>query len=325
MSRHVPADRTCAAGISQGIMRMRPFGTTGTQVSELGFGCASFWGRTMFPEAQAIALVHQALELGITFFDTAGSYGGGVAETRLGLALRGRDTAGLLVATKAGAEKVDGKLVRDYSPDHVEQSLERSRRRLGLDTIPLFQLHGPTVADMTEALFERLETLRARGRFRWLGLNSFDHEPLDWAIASGRFDAAMLDYNVLRPARHGLIDAAAERGMALVAGMPLAMGHIDRQVLKLGRLSDLWYLARGLAYPRHRADVLAGMRYGFLRHVEGWTAAQAALGYVLDNPGVSVAVIGTTRPEHLQELAAVPGRSLPPEVLARIAETQHRH
>jgi aryl-alcohol dehydrogenase-like predicted oxidoreductase len=306
-------------------MRMRPFGTTGTQVSELGFGCASFWARTMFPDAQAIALVHQALELGITFFDTAGSYGGGVAETRLGLALKGRDTSGLLVATKAGPEQVNGKWVRNYSPDHVEASLERSRRRLGFDTIPLFQLHGPQVEDMTEPLFERLEQLRARGWFRWLGLNSFDHEPLEWAIVSGRFDSAMLDYNVLRPRRQGLIDAAATKGMALVAGMPLAMGHIDRQVLKLRRLSDFWYLARGLAYPNHRAGVLAGLRYGFLRKVEGWTAAQAALGWVLDNPGVSVAVIGTTRPEHLAELAAVPGRNLPAHVLERIAETQHRH
>jgi aryl-alcohol dehydrogenase-like predicted oxidoreductase len=279
----------------------------------------------MFPEAQAVALVHQALELGITFFDTAASYGGGLAETRLGLALKGRDTSGLLIATKAGPEKVGGRLVRDYSPDHVEASLERSRRRLGLETIPLFQLHGPEIAEMTEPLFERLEVLRARGWFRWLGLNSFDHAPLDWAIASGRFDSVMLDYNVLRPGRTGLIDAAAARGMAVVAGMPLAMGHIDRQVLKLGRTSDLWYLARGLAYPRHRADIVAGLRYGFLRRIEGWSAAQAALAYVLENAKVSVAVVGTTRPEHLSELAAVPGRRLPADVLERIARVQHRH
>jgi aryl-alcohol dehydrogenase-like predicted oxidoreductase len=306
-------------------MRMRPFGRTGAVVSELGFGCAGFWGRSVFPESQAIALVHQALELGITFFDTGGSYGGGVAETRLGLALRTRDTGRLLVATKAGPEKVRGRVVRDFSPDAIEASLKRSRERLGLDTIPLFQLHGPEIVEMTEALFERLEQLRSRGWFRWLGLNSFDHAPLDWAIASGRFDSVMLDYNLLRPERAGLIDAAAGRGMATIAGMPLAMGHIDRQAFKLRHMSDLWYLARGLAYPRHRADMLAGLRYGFLREVEGFSPAQAALGWVLARPEVSVAVIGTTRPEHLAELAAVPGRPLPETAMARIAATQHRH
>lgn len=306
-------------------MRTRAFGTTGATVSELGFGCASFWGRAMFPEAQAVALVHQALELGITFFDTGGSYGGGVAETRLGRALRGRDTSGLLVATKAGPEKIGGKLVRDYSPDAIEASLARSRERLGLETVPLFQLHGPEIADMTEALFERLWQLRARGWFRWLGLNSFDHEPLAWAIASGRFDSVMLDYNVLRPDRATLIGAAAGQGMAAIAGMPLAMGHVDRQAFKLRSVSDLWYLARGLAYPRHRADLLAGLNYGFLRQVEGFSPAQAALAWVLANPQVGVAVVGTTRPEHLSELAAVPGRHLPEPVMARIAETQHRH
>jgi aryl-alcohol dehydrogenase-like predicted oxidoreductase len=306
-------------------MRMRPLGRTGAVVSELGFGCASFWGRAMFPEARAIGLVHQAIELGITFFDTGGSYGGGVAETRLGLALRGRDTDNLLIATKAGPEKVNGRVVRDYSPDAIEASLARSRQRLGLDTIPLFQLHGPEIADMTDALFERLWQLRARGWFRWLGLNSFDHEPLQWAIDSGRFDSVMLDYNVLRPGRAELIAAAAQRGMGTIAGMPLAMGHIDRQAFKLRRMADLWYLARGLAYPRHRADLVAGMRYGFLRQIEGWSPAQAALAWVLANPEVSVAVVGTTRPEHLAELATVPGRTLPEPVMARIAEAQHRH
>jgi aryl-alcohol dehydrogenase-like predicted oxidoreductase len=305
-------------------MQTRPLGRTGAVVSELGFGCASFWGRAIFPEDHAIALVHQALELGVTFFDTGGSYGGGVAETRLGLALRGRDTNNLLVATKAGPEKIDGRLVRDYSPDAIEASLARSRERLGLETIPLFQLHGPQVADMTDALFERLWQLRARGWYRWLGLNSFDHEPLDWAIRSGRFDSVMLDYNLLRRDRATLIEAAAGRSMATIAGMPLAMGHIDRQAFKLRRMSDLWYLARGLAYPRHRADMIAGLRYGFLREIEGFSPAQAALSWVLANPEVSVAVVGTTRPDHLAELATVPGRRLPEAVMARIAETQHR-
>jgi aryl-alcohol dehydrogenase-like predicted oxidoreductase len=305
-------------------MLTRALGTTGAQVSELGFGCASYWGRAMFPEAQAIGLVHQALELGVTFFDTGGSYGGGVAETRLGLALRGRDTSGLVIATKAGPKKVDGRLVRDYSPDAIEASLKRSRERLGLETIPLFQLHGPEIADMTDALFERLWQLRARGWYRWLGLNSFDHAPLQWAIDSGRFDTVMLDYNVLRSDRAALIASAAGRGMAPIAGMPLAMGHIDRQAFKLRRMSDLWYLARGLAYPRHRADMVAGLRYGFLREIEGFTPAQAALAWVLANPEVSVAVVGTTRPEHLAELSTVPGRQLPEAVMAHIAETQHR-
>lgn len=268
--------------------------------------------------------MHQAIELGITFFDTAGSYGGGVAETRLGLALSGRDTSGLIDATKAGPERVDGKWRRDYSPDAIEQSLARSRTRLGLDTIPLLQLHGPTISEMTEELFDRLDALRERGWFRWLGLNSFEPEVLEWAIGTGRFACAMLDYNVLRPHREPLIALAAASGVGPIAGMPLAMGHIDRQLLKLRRTADVWYLARGLAYPRHRADVVAGMRMGFMRRIEGWTTSQAALAYVLANPEVSVAVVGTTRPEHLDDLAAVPGHELPAAVMQQIADVQRR-
>lgn len=303
-------------------MQTRPFGRTGVQVSEVGFGCASWWGRPAFDERAAIRLVHQALEGGVSVFDTGASYSQGEAEARLGRALAGRDTSGLMVATKAGTDFRDGRIVRDFSPDGVEASIARSRERLGLATIPLLQLHGPAQAEIGPPLLERLEQLRARGWFRWLGLNSFDAGVLTWAAEMPAFDALMLDYNVLRPERATLIARAAANGKAVLAGMPLAMGHAGLQVLKLRAPRDLWYAARGLA--RHGREVREGAAFGFLRRLPGWSAAQASLAWVLANGQVDCAVAGTTRPLHLAELLEVPGRRLPDAALAEIEAAQSR-
>lgn len=303
-------------------MQTRPFGRTGAQVSEVGFGCASWWGRADFSERTAVGLVHQALEGGVTFFDTGASYSKGEAEARLGRALAGRDLDGIIVATKAGTDFREGRIVRDFSPDGIEARIARSRERLGLETIPLLQLHGPALAEIGAPLMERLEDLRARGWFRWLGLNSFDASVLAWAADAPAFEAVMLDYNVLRPERAALVARAAANGKAVLAGMPLAMGHAGLQVLKLRAPRDLWYAARGLV--RHRREVREGARFGFLRRVPDWSAAQAALGWVLADRRVACAVAGTTRQRHLAELLAVSGRRLPEPVMEEISAAQSR-
>jgi aryl-alcohol dehydrogenase-like predicted oxidoreductase len=98
------------------------------------------------------------------------------------------------------------------------------------------------------------------------------------------------------------------------------MGHTGGQVAKLRAPRDLWYAARGLA--RHRADVEAGLGFGFLNRAPDMTGAQAALAYVLANPHVACAVTGTTRVGHLEENLAASGMSLPPGVMAAIRSKQ---
>jgi aryl-alcohol dehydrogenase-like predicted oxidoreductase len=96
------------------------------------------------------------------------------------------------------------------------------------------------------------------------------------------------------------------------------MGHTGLQVARLRGVQDFWYAARGLA--RHRAEVAKGARFGFLSRVEGMTGAQAALAYVLANPDVACAVVGTTRLGHLKENLAASGLALPADIVARIRQ-----
>jgi aryl-alcohol dehydrogenase-like predicted oxidoreductase len=302
-------------------MLYRPLGRTGLSVSEIGFGAASWWGKPQFSEAAALGLVHAALDGGVTFFDTGASYSGGHAEPRLGRALKGRDASSLVVASKAGTFAAGGRIGRDFSPAAVVASAERSLRNLGLDVLPLLQLHGPDIAELTDDLRAALADLKARGLVRAIGVNSFDPAVIAHVIGLPDFDVVMVDYNVLRPEREPLIDRAAAAGKGVLAGMALAMGHTGGQIARLRAPRDLWYAARGLV--RHRREVAAGARFGFLNRLPEITGPQAALGYVLANAGVSCAVIGTTRPAHLVENLAASGMTLPAAAMDRIRSVQN--
>ena len=301
-------------------MLYRPLGATGLTVSEIGFGCASWWGQGAFDEGAAIALVHAALDRGVTFFDTGASYSSGNAEPRLGRALRGRDLSALVIATKAGTAHNGRRIVRDMSPAAIEASVLRSLGNLGLERLPLLQLHGPAIIDLTDELLASLESLKVRGLIDALGVNSFDPAVIDHVAGLPQFDVVMVDYNVLRPERGPLIARAAAVGKGVLAGMPLAMGHTGGQVLKLRTPRDIWYALRAL--KNHRAEVLAGRRFGFLHQEPAITGAQAALAYVLANPNVACAVTGTTRMGHLLENLSASGMALPLALAARISQAQ---
>lgn len=301
-------------------MLYRPLGKTGLTVSEIGLGCASWWGQMSFDERQAIALVHAALARGVTFFDTGASYSNGNAEPRLGRALRGRDLSGLVIATKAGTRHDGRRIVRDMSPGAIEASVMQSLANLGLERLPLLQLHGPAIVDLTPQLLTTLERLKTRGLVQALGVNSFDPTVIDHVAGLPQFDVVMVDYNVLRPERGLLIARAAAAGKGVLAGMPLAMGHTGGEVLKLRAPRDIWYALRAL--KNHRAEVLAGRRFGFLHRQPDVSGAQAALAYVLANRDVACAVMGTTRMAHLLENLDASGRALAPELAAAIAEAQ---
>ncbi len=301
-------------------MLYRPLGRTGLTVSEIGLGCASYWGKPGFDERTAIRLVHEAIDHGVSFFDTGASYSEGHAEPRLGRALKGRDVSGLVIATKAGTRAAGGRVERDIGLAAVTASVERSLRNLGLDALPLLQLHGPAIEDLTAAFVDGLEALRRRGLVRAFGVNSFDAAVIEHVIGLEAFDTVMVDYNVLRPERGPLIARAQAAGKGVLAGMPLAMGHTGLQVLKLRGPQDFWYAARGLV--RHRREVAQGARFGFLGDTPGMTGAQAALAYVLANRNVACAVTGTTRLTHLAQNIAASGMTLPAATADRIRSAQ---
>jgi len=299
-------------------MLYRLLGRTGLPVSEIGLGCASFWGNRIFSETDAIRLVHAAAEHGVTFFDTSPSYSGGNAEPRLGQALAAlKNRNDLVVATKVGTRLGRwGGAYKDWSPNSVRSSVEESLRRLRLDVIPLLQLHGPQIADLTDGLLGTLERLKEEGKIRHLSVNSFDMPVIVHVMTLPNFAAVMIDYNILRPERAAIIRELAARRIGILAGHALAGGLYARRLYGNGGIRDLWYAAR--AWKNHRADLARSEHFRFLNEEKDWTATEIALAWVLANPDVSCAVFGTTRLPHLLSLLHTSGRTLSQSLLARI-------
>jgi len=295
----------------------RPLGDTGRSVSVLGLGCASYWARPGFPEKRARAVFEAALECRITLFDTGAAYSAGEAERRLGrmIAAAGARADDLLIATKAGTYADGaGRIVRDFSPDGVTAQVEHSLRRLGIDRIGLLQLHGPASGDLTDTLYAALERLRAAGKVDLIGVNA-GSEVL-WPLVGQRpFDVLMPFVSVVRPHNAELARRAAAAGQGVLAAEPLARMRFAPPLAHwVTRASGLWYLARLLSRPGTRAE---RRRHQCLRRAlaaPGWSRAGLALAWVLARPGVSAAVVGTTSPEHLYELARACGRPLPEPV-----------
>jgi aryl-alcohol dehydrogenase-like predicted oxidoreductase len=287
-------------------------------ISRVGLGCASAWGQSWFNESEAIAIVRRAIELGVTVFDTGPSYSNGNAEPRLAKALRGVDVDKLLISTKVGTHiGINGKSYHDLTPKAVLDSVEASRRKMNLDSVPLLYLHGPRKDELENRLLDTLQEMRERGWVRRLGVNSFDTGVLERLAEIPQFDVVMLDYNVLRSTREPLIARLSKYGKCIVAGAAVANHLYSPGFILPKSKADVWYLLR--AVKNYRGDLLRARKLRLT--VEGcdeWTPAQIALAFVLHNEQIATAMFSTTRLNHLEENIAAVDVDLPDTLVRKI-------
>ncbi|WP_376697034.1 aldo/keto reductase [Wenzhouxiangella sp. EGI_FJ10305] len=297
------------------LLPQRRLGASTRRISAIGFGCASYWAHPRFPEERARSVLERALTLGVNFYDTGASYAGGLAERRLGRLVRelGLDPHELLVATKIGTlMDAGGRRIRDFRPDSIADQLAASLDRLGMERVALLQLHGPRPEELTDELLSALERQRHLGRVALLGVNGSDAS-IARAIDSGIFDVVMPFLSVLRPQGRPLARVAAAADVGVVAAEPLGRMLFAPPLRKwLTSASGFWYLARALATgPR---TFTSGRQLRRALRAPGWSPAQLALNWVLEQPGIASAVVGSTNPEHLSELARVVERPMPERV-----------
>jgi aryl-alcohol dehydrogenase-like predicted oxidoreductase len=306
----------------QSAMLYRSLGNTGLRVSEIGFGCASYWGKKVFDEAAAIRLIHTAIDHGVTLFDTGASYSGGNAEPRLGRALAGlKNKHDLVIATKAGSYTDEqGKWREDFSPSVVRRTVEASLIRLGLDAIPLLQLHGPEIAHITDDLLDTLARLRDEGKVLHLSVNSFEANVIEHIMTLPLFGTVMIDYNILRPEREPVMARLAARKLGILAGMALGGSLHSKERFRIRGVQDVWYIAR--IWKNHRADLKRARNLRFIDDEPGLTGAEIALAWVLRKPEISCAMIGTTRMSHLLVNLQASGQTLGGDLLENIRKAQ---
>jgi len=296
-------------------------GRTGLRVSVMGLGCGgkSRLGRRRGrSEQESVAIVRRALELGVNLFDTAESYG---TEEIVGKALRGEPRETVIVSTKKSSTQ-GGRLIRAAE---IAPALEESLRRLDMDHVDVYHLHGLAARHYHQAATElvpELLRLRDQGKLRFLGVteafaSDCGHAMLQQAVRDDCWDVIMVGFNILN-------QSARERVFAVTRAK--AIGSMVMFALRRA-LSDPRYLRRVLADLRSRKPVDARLlgedeALDFVIHDGGATSLQdAAYRFCRHEPGVDAVLSGTGSLEHLESNAASLSRPpLPAEDTARLRE-----
>ena len=294
-------------------MRYTTFGRTGLEVSQLSMGCNRLGDPGVDP-AQWPPIVQKALEMGVTFFDTSNSYNQGRSEEVLG-EVTSKFSTPTVIATKGGVPVETNDFPnRDFSAETIEAAVTDSLTRLRRDAIDLYMLHSPSVQQLeTQTWAKAIDRFKAEGKIRYFGISTHDHASGIWAINHGA-DFLQIEYDILDPsAENELLPLAIKHNIGIMIRTPLARGLLsgkfasgqaipeeqqwrrptgDRLQLRLERVDQLRFLVRG-----------------------GQTLAQAALRWLLAQPGVHCVIPGARTVEQLEDnIKAVDGDITPDEV-----------
>ena len=340
-------------------MRHRSLGRTGLFVSELCLGTMTFGGTDgmwakigELQQSDAERLVGQAVDAGINFIDTADVYAGGVSEQITGQALKNLKIPreNVVVATKVFGETGPGPNSRGLTRGHIVDGVKASLKRLQLDHIDLYQVHGFDPATPMEETLRALDQLVRHGHVRYIGVSNW----AAWQVAKAlgvserlglaRFESLQAYYTVAsRDLERELIPMLRSEGVGLMVWSPLAGGLLSG---KYGREQQAEAGSRRIAFdfpPVHKDrawDCIDAMRP--IAQAHGVSVAQVALGWLLHQPQVTSVIVGAKRPEQLadnigatavvlstQELASIDSASrLPVEypgwMLDRQGETRRK-
>ena len=311
-------------------MEKRALGAQGLVVSAVGLGCmgmSEFYGPG--DEAESIATIHRALELGVDFLDTADVYGPFTNEELVGKAIAGRRDE-VVLATKFGVvRRLDDPDYRSVSgrPDYVRRSCEDSLRRLGVAHVDLYYQHRVDLEVPIEETVGALSQLVCEGKVRHIGLSEASAETIRRAHAVHPLAAVQSEYSLWsRELEDAVLPTLRELGIGLVAYSPLGRGFLTGTIASL----------EGFAENDHRRKTPRFQDENLARNLEllqavrtvaadkGATPGQLALAWVLAQGPDVVPIPGTKRRAYLEENVAAAAMELSPSELARLQEAVPR-
>ncbi|MGI8962608.1 MAG: aldo/keto reductase [Bryobacteraceae bacterium] len=304
-------------------MEKRTLGHTGLQVSALGLGCmgmSEFYGP--HDEAESIAVIHKAIDLGVTFLDTADIYGIGHNEELVGRALRGRREQ-VVLATKFGNVRGhDGAFLGvNGKPEYVRSACEASLRRLGADVIDLYYQHRVDPNTPIEDTVGAMGALVREGKVRFLGLSEAGPQTIRRAQAVHPITALQTEYSLwTRDPEEEILPVIRELGVGFVAYSPLGRGFLTGQIKRVEDLAPGDWRRNS---PRFQGDnfqrnLQLVTEIASIAREKKCSPSQLALAWVLAQGGDIVPIPGTKRAHYLEENVAAIQVRLSPEDLARI-------
>lgn len=304
-------------------MKTRKLGRNGPEVSAIGLGCmgmSAFYGGS--DEAQSIEVIHRALDLGVTLFDTAEMYGPHTNEILVGKALKDRrDQA--FIATKFGINYNEdrSRLLVDGSPANVRRAVEGSLQRLGVDHIDLYYLHRVDPDTPIEETVGAMAELVAEGKVRFLGLSEAAPDTLRKAHAVHPITALQTEYSLWsREPEDELFATVRELGIGFVPYSPLGRGFLSGDIKSIDDLAADDFRRTNPRFVgenfQKNLDLVDAVKT--IAEDKGVTAAQLALAWVLAQGEDLVPIPGTRRVATLEQNAAAVDLVLTPDDLARI-------
>jgi aryl-alcohol dehydrogenase-like predicted oxidoreductase len=313
-------------------MEYRRLGNSGLQVSLAGLGCNNFGMR--IDAEQTRAVVHRALDEGITLFDTADIYGNrGQSEEMLGKALGNRRHE-VLIATKFGMPMGDGPYKSGGSRRYIMSACELSLKRLGTDYLDLYQIHQPDPLTSEEETLSALDTLVREGKARYIGNSNY----AGWQVANAAWVAkshgwtpyvsAQNQYNLLdRSIEKELVPACRQFGLGILPYFPLASGFLTG---KYRRGQEPEQGTRFAAMRRLADPMLTSANFEKLEHLgefaskRGHTLLELAVGWLATQPEISSVISGATTPDQVKQNAMAINWHLSPEDMVAINKTTRK-
>ena len=305
-------------------MEVRELGSTGVRVSALSMGCwalgdTATWGPQN--EADSVATVHAALDLGVTTFDTAEGYGGGESEAILGRALAGR-RGEAVIATKVSRGNL--------SAGSVRQACEDSLRRLQSDYIDLYQIHWPSRTVPLDETLEAVEALQAEGKIRAFGVCNFGVADLGDVLARRRVASNQLPYSLLwRAIEFEILPACLDGGVGVLCYSSLSQGLLTGKYASPGDVPEGRARTRlfsgGRPQARHGEAGAEEEVFEALDEIReicdevGQPMAGVALAWLFQQPGVTSVIAGARTPAQIRETALAVDLTLAPEIVARLS------